>query len=72
MLAIVWSFTRQKLTLAELSVHLSSQDVEQIRRRGHVSNLHVAVLMLTIELVGGREDARVFVAKLEVSLHTAR
>lgn len=57
---------------SELSVHLASQDVEQVGGSCHVSNLHVAVLVLTIKLVRRWEDARIFVTKLEISLHAAR
>lgn len=38
-------------TLSELAVHLASEDVEEVGRRSHVGNLHVAVLMLTIKLI---------------------
>jgi hypothetical protein len=60
------------LTFSELSIHLSSQDMEQIRRSGHVRNLHVAVLVLAVELFWCREDSWIFVAKLEVSFHPSR
>jgi len=46
--------------------------VEQVSRSSHVSNLHVAVLVLTIKLVWCREDARIFVAELKISFHPAR
>ena len=58
--------------LAELAVHLSSQDVEQICGGGHVGNLHVAVLVLAVELLSRGKDTGVFVAELEVSLDSAR
>ena len=45
------------LTFSELSVHLSSQNVEQVGRRGHVRDLHIAVLVLPFELVCRREDS---------------
>lgn len=62
----------EKLTLAELAVQLPSQDVEQVSRSGRVSNLHVAVLMLSVKLVGRRVDSGLLVAKLEITLHSAR
>lgn len=43
--------------------------MEVVGRGGHVGDLHVAVLMLSFKLVSGGEDARFFVAQLEVSLH---
>lgn len=52
------------LTFSELSVHLSSKNVEQICWSGHVCNLHVTILMLAVELVCRWEDSRLFVAKL--------
>lgn len=57
--------------LAELAVHLTTKDVEDVRRLGQVSNLDVAVLVLAIELLGGWEHARVLVDELEVTLHTS-
>ena len=62
----------RRLTFTELAVHLPAEDVEQIRRRGHVGDLHVAVLVLTIQALLGGKDARVFVAELQVALHSAR
>lgn len=60
------------LTFTELSVHLSSQNMEQIGWGSHISDLHVAVLMLAFQFIWGRIDAGIFVAQLEVSLHTSR
>lgn len=37
--------------LPELSVHLSAEDVKEVGRRGHVCDLHVAVLVLSVELL---------------------
>ena len=45
--------------------------MEQIGGSGHVSNLHVAVLVLAVELIWSGEDSRILVTKLEVSLHAA-
>src|SRR5437588_200639 len=42
--------------------------MKQIRRAGHVGNLHVAVLVLTVQFFGRRVFPRVFVAQLQVSL----
>lgn len=61
-----------KLTLSELSVHLSPQDMEQVGGGRHVSNLHVTVLMLTVKLVRRREDSGILVAELKIPLHTTR
>ena len=60
------------LTFSELSVHLATEDVEEVSRRGHICDLHVAVLMLAIKRIFGWENAGIFVAKLKVSLHSAR
>ena len=57
--------------LAELTMYLSSENVEQICGGGHVGNLHVAILVLSVELVLCREDARVLVTELKVSLNSA-
>lgn len=46
-----------QLTLSELSVHLSTENVEEVGRGCAVCDLHVAVLVLAVELVGCREDA---------------
>lgn len=61
-----------KLTLSELPAHLSAKNVEQVGRFGHVDNLHVAVLVLTSELVLRGEDARILIGELKVSLETSR
>lgn len=66
-----WGRGGLKLTLAELAVHLPAQDVEHVGRLGQVRDLHVAVLMLALELVRRREDARVLVAELQVPFHPA-
>ena len=62
---------RLALTFAELSVHLSPQDVEQVCRGSHVSNLHVTILVLTVEFLWAWEDTGILVTELEVSLHTS-
>lgn len=46
--------------------------MEDVGRLCKVSNLHIAILVLTLELLRRWEDSRVFVAKLQVSLHAAR
>ena len=61
-----------ELTLAELAVHLSAQDVEQVGWGGHVSDLHVAVLVLALELLSSWEDTWVLAGELKVTLHAAR
>lgn len=52
-------------------MHLSAQSMEQVGRSGHVDDLHVAVLVLTVKLLTVREDSRILVAQLEVALQTA-
>lgn len=59
-----------KLTLAELAVDLATENVEQVRRLSHAGNLHVAVLVLAIQLVSSGVHARLLVAKLQPTLHT--
>jgi hypothetical protein len=44
--------------------------MEQVGRLRHVSNLHVAVLVLAVELVLAGEDARLLVTELEPTLHS--
>lgn len=60
------------LTLSKLTVHLSPQDVEEIGGCCHVDNLHVAVLMLTVELLWFREDPGILVTELEIAFHPSR
>lgn len=57
------------LTLSELTVHLSPQDVEEVGGCGHVDNLHVAVLVLTVELLWLREDPGILITELEIAFH---
>jgi hypothetical protein len=57
--------------LAELAVDLATEDVEQVGRGGHAGNLHVAVLVLTVQLVSLGVRTGLFVAKLEPTLHTS-
>ena len=53
-------------------MHLATQGVEQVGRLCHVYNLHVTVLVLTVELLGRREHAGILVGQLEVTLEAAR
>lgn len=62
----------RRLTFTELTVDLTTQNVEQVGRRSHANNLHVAVLVLTVKLVRRREDTRLFVRQLQPTLHTSR
>lgn len=57
--------------LAELAVDLATEDVEQVGRAGHAGDLHIAVLVLTVQLVGRGEHTGLLVAKLEPALHTS-
>lgn len=57
--------------LAELTVDLATEDVEQVGRGGHAGNLHVAVLVLTVQLVSLGVRTGLFVAKLEPTLHAS-
>ena len=50
---------------------LATQDVEQVSRGSHAGNLHVAVLVLALQLIALREYARLLVAELQPPLHTA-
>lgn len=50
-----------RLTFPELPVHLATEDVEQVGWGSHVRNLHIAVLVLTVQVFLRREDARVLV-----------
>ena len=59
------------LTFSELTVHLPAKDVEEIRWCGHICYLHVAVLVLAVELLWRWEDPRVFIAKLQIPFHSA-
>jgi len=59
-------------TLAELAVNLATQHVEHVSRAGHVDNLHVAVLVLTVELVLRGVHTRLLVTELQPTLHPAR
>ena len=54
-----------------MTVHLSSEDMEQVRRCGHVGKLHVAILVLALQLLGRWEDPRIFVAELKIALDPA-
>lgn len=54
--------------LSKLSVHLTTQQVEQVGRGGWVRNLHIAVLVLSVKLLWGWEHTLVFVTHLQVSL----
>jgi len=56
--------SRLELTFAELSVHLSSQDMEQVRWCRHVGDLHVTVLMLTVEFLWAWENTGILVTEL--------
>ncbi len=60
------------LTFSELTIHLPPKNMEQIRWGGHVAYLHVAILMLTVKLLWGREDPWVLVTELKISLHSSR
>jgi len=58
--------------LAVLAVHLAAENMEQVGRRGHVGDLHVAVLVLTDKLLTSGEITGILVAELKVSLETSR
>ena len=49
----------EQLTLSELSVHLSTENVEEVGGCSAVGDLHVTVLVLAVKLVCGREHARI-------------
>jgi hypothetical protein len=50
-----------QLTLSELSVHLSTENVEEVSRGCAVCDLHVAVLVLAVELVSCGEDTGILI-----------
>jgi hypothetical protein len=60
------------LTLAVLAVQLAAENMEQVGRRGHVGDLHVAVLVLTDKLLTSGEITGILVAELKISLQTSR
>lgn len=45
--------------------------MEEVGGRGHVTNLHVAILVLTVELLWFREYSWIFITELEVALHSS-
>ena len=51
---------------------LATKNVEQIRGFSHVGNLHVAVLVLAIELALRGEETGVLIAELQPTLHSTR
>lgn len=59
-------------TLAELAVDLATDHVEHVGRASHVDNLHVAVLMLAVQLVLGWVRPGFLVAKLQPPFHSSR
>ena len=58
--------------LSELPIHLSTQDVEAVSRSRADGDLHVTVLVLTIQFLRRWEDARILVTELEEAFHAAR
>jgi hypothetical protein len=62
----------RKLTFSELTVDLSAENVEQIGWGRHAGDLHIAILVLTIQLVLAWEDPGLLIAQLEPPLHPAR
>jgi len=63
---------QQNQRLAELTVHLSSQQMEDVSGSGGVGNLHVGILVLTLQLIGTGEVSGVFVTELQESLESGR
>lgn len=59
-------------TLAELAVDLATDHVEHVGRASHIDNLHVAVLVLAVQLVLGWVRPGFLVAKLQPPLHSSR
>ncbi|KAH3669269.1 hypothetical protein OGAPHI_001390 [Ogataea philodendri] len=57
--------------LSELTVHLSSDQVEQRSWSRWVRNLDVAVLVLSVELLLSREEPWVLITQLQVSLYSS-
>ena len=54
----------RRRTLSELPIHLPSKNMEQVGRRSHVCNLHIAILVLAVELIRRWENPGVFVTQL--------
>lgn len=55
-----------------MTVHLPAKDVEQVGGARHVSDLHIAILVLAFEFIWAGEYSWVLIAELKVSLHSAR
>ena len=47
-----WEEGIRMLTFSELAVHLAAKNVEHVGGLGQISDLHVAVLVLAVKLVG--------------------
>ena len=50
---------------------MTTKEMEEVGRLRCVGNLDVAVLVLAVKLVRGREDTGILVAELQVALHTS-
>lgn len=57
--------------LSEFTVDLTTKNVEDVGRRSAVNNLHVAILMLTVDFVFRWEHTRIFVAQLQETFNTS-
>lgn len=59
-----------RLTFPELPINLPPQNMKQIRRRRHIRNLHITILMLSINLLRSGENTRILIAQLQVPFNT--
>lgn len=57
--------------LAEVTVNLATKDVEVVRWSRGVDNLHVAILMLTLNLFLGGEVVGMVITQLQETLNSA-
>lgn len=51
---------------------LPAKEMKVVGGSGAIRDLHVAVLVLSIELLGRRKDAWILVTKLKIPLHSPR
>ena len=72
MLVGITEWTDGTYWFSEFSQILSSENVEVIGRGSSVNDLHVAVLVLTVELLWRRVNSRFVITQLQESLNSTR
>jgi len=72
MLVGITEWTDGTYWFSEFSQILSSENVEVIGRSSSVDDLHVAVLVLTVELLWRRVNSRFVITQLQESLNSTR